>query len=309
MNSSTYTPSRLLPASIKTLGCALALLGLLNTPTFADQSDDTASTDPAVISVSQWHGVATQAQNVTNQGRPVMEIIAPGDAYSFDLMPIDATKRYMISGNFRSTNPDLPITLFFDVTFFTADKERIGSLDVGPDTSITHVKTDASKGQNVVHLQKATDWPAKAHFHALAFDAKEDYSDIPNTNTIVVKEIKETADGLTLTLHKPLTADVAASTPVRLHRYVDLPGTNRKAVPAQWTPMNFIILPNMKEGQLAPTVRWQDKKNIWPGAAYVRISIRSRINIKGDKTPADNAPKPAIQFDDIQLILLDRDLP
>ncbi|MBR2723433.1 MAG: hypothetical protein IKB77_03785 [Lentisphaeria bacterium] len=84
--------------------------------------------------------------------------------------------------------------------------------------SVTELAADAKKGDTQIRIKKRTGWFQGSDFRIVA-DAKEDNSDIPNTNLIAngVKKIVKDGEVFVVTLNKPLVKDVASGTKVRQH--------------------------------------------------------------------------------------------
>ena len=84
--------------------------------------------------------------------------------------------------------------------------------------SLTEVVADAKKGDASIRIKNRTGWYQSSDYRVVA-DAKEDFSDIPNTNLIAngVKKIEKDGDAFVVTLSSPLLKDVAAGTKVRQH--------------------------------------------------------------------------------------------
>ena len=112
------------------------------------------------------------------------------------------------------------------VYFFDAAKKLIDVMhNASPSDPVYSLAADAKKGDKSVKLNAPVSYQ---HYCGLAFNAKKDGSDIPNRNVanLVRAPRKVTAD--TLTLERPLAADYAKGTLVRLQRRKELVFRNVK---------------------------------------------------------------------------------
>ena len=118
---------------------------------------------------------------------------------------------------------------------FDKNGRQITSSHVGAiNGTLTIVAEDAPKGATVVKLKDGSKY--RKGSAVLAFDAKEDFSDLPNFNiSSSVKSIAKQGDVWEITLVSPLKKDIKAGTPVREHGqagylYVASPGVKAEPV-------------------------------------------------------------------------------
>ena len=131
---------------------------------------------------------------------------------------VDPAKTYTVQVEASAKHPDGKaswILVGFDV--FDKDGKQITSAHVGAlKGTQTTVAEDAPKGATVIKLKDASKYRKPAA--VLAFDAKEDFSDLPNYNiSPAIKNIAKQGDVWEITLSSPLKTDIKAGTAVREH--------------------------------------------------------------------------------------------
>jgi len=84
--------------------------------------------------------------------------------------------------------------------------------------SFTTLAAAVAKGAKSLSVKDASKWKKGPHYH-VAFNAKEDMSDIPNFSVAgPITKIEKTGDIYTITLKKPVRKAYPAGTMVRQHR-------------------------------------------------------------------------------------------
>ena len=148
-------------------------------------------------------------------------IVSRGSGFrSKKLFTIDPNKTYTLSMDVKRIKEDAknPSLLFgFEAADANGKVLPVYSYQYNAN-SLTEVVADAKKGDASIRIKNRTGWYQSSDFRIVA-DAKEDFSDIPNTNLIAngVKKIAKDGDAFVVTLSKPLLKDVAAGTKVREH--------------------------------------------------------------------------------------------
>lgn len=103
----------------------------------------------------------------------------------------------------------------------------------------TELAAPARKGDTVVKVKDASQWDMLTPWGVIAFNAKDDCSDLPNRDVtqIAEKKIEKKGDVWEVTLKKPVAKDYPAGTRVRQQRfgatYLYTAGPGKKA-PADW---------------------------------------------------------------------------
>ena len=131
---------------------------------------------------------------------------------------VDPEKTYTTQVEASAKHPDGKsswILVGYDV--FNKDGKQITSSHVGAlKGTLTTVAEDAPKGSTVVKLKDGSKYRKAAA--VLAFDAKEDFSDLPNFDVSpAIKDIANKGDVWEITLSSPLKKDIKAGTAVREH--------------------------------------------------------------------------------------------
>ena len=180
------------------LGCTLNALELKT-----DQWDKKArpvKNDPAALSISS---------------KVVMYSMAT------PYIPVDPAKKYRLNGRFRLAEPlpAKPGKLKFGVQTYDKDKRLISSehTTVINRTATTLVK-DAEYGQRTVTIANGKTWRIIPNFSCIAFNVRDDFSDLPNRSVVAVTGIKHLPDGTTeLELKEPMREFYASGSKVRMH--------------------------------------------------------------------------------------------
>ena len=183
--------------------------------------------------------------------------------YAPELIEIDPTKTYELSGFFKTADGTEARTLF-GLRQYTADKTHIDLLaaKVVPGT-MTELAEDAKPGDETVTVN-STGWTAE-RLHAIAFDVKADRSDLPNNDSLPITDYEVTDGKTKLILRKPVKHDHAAGTPVRQHRYID-PESMQVEADGQWRRFSLTI------GGQSPLGEPKDEQ-FWHNTRYVRVCL------------------------------------
>ena len=159
-----------------------------------------------------------QAKSVTASDNDAMAFKgAYTNLFSKEVIKVDPAKKYRISGEF-CLKGGKPVALFFG--FVPYDKNKVQIIPntvLGNNTTLTTVAEDAKKGDKVIKVKDASKWNVKSQYSYIVFNAAEDYSDLPNRNSVrtVAPNAKQAGEVWEITLKTPLKADIAAGTAVR----------------------------------------------------------------------------------------------
>lgn len=139
--------------------------------------------------------------------------------YSAKRFDVDPTKSYTISTTVKNLgNEDTMVYLGFSA--IDAKNIPIACAAVCQRVnSFTSLVNDAKKGDNFLILKDASAWNTTATTTAIALDAKEDFSDMPNNFRLYpVTKIEKLEDGTwRVETKQKLSRDLAAGTNVRQH--------------------------------------------------------------------------------------------
>jgi hypothetical protein len=209
-------------------------------------------------------------QNTTDKksGFACMENSFAARNFTFapELIEVDPAKTYKLSGFFKSRDKDKKSKAMCCIRYYNSDKKEIEPWSVLPvaDTATT-LTADAKKGEKILKIAPKEWIRHKAMLYAVAFNAKDDLSDLPNFNTSPIADVSVKETFNEITLGEPLTQDYPAGTKVRMHRYLDYMSIVNE-VPAEWTEYSISISGEAEGG--APA-----KNKFWNGTKFIKVSI------------------------------------
>ncbi len=197
-------------------------------------------------------------------------------------IPVDAAKKYILSGNFKSNGKELS-KFYFGFKTYDAKKKYIASLHAntipGTDTELTAA---AKKGDKFVLIKSKNKWRINTRTggtYGIAFNTKNDFSDLPNRE-YQYGLVKITAEGnaFKVELKKALTKDYPAGTKIREHTtsygsFVYTAASGDK-IPKEWKEYKGAIS-LAKPGQMGLNF-------FRPGTAFVKIIILANYHQKAD---------------------------
>ena len=196
--------------------------------------------------------------------------------FSKQVIKIDPAKKYRISGEF-CLKGGKPVSLFFGFIPYDKNKAQVlANTVLGNNKTLTTVAADAKKGDKVIKVKDASKWNVKSQYSYIVFNAAEDYSDLPNRNSVrtAVPNAKQAGEVWEITLKTPLKADIAAGTAVRQHfdggTYIYTAGSFKTL--GVWKTRTGTISGIAASG--APSNKF------WKGTETVRVLI---LALNGDK--------------------------
>lgn len=231
------------------------------------------------------------AQEVISLTKPAdfnvpKRIVQTEDAFSFKgtglilsakSFVLDPAKKYEISGEFCQKDGKQVMAYLGFAPFDAKNRSITANMVNVVKNTLTEVAEDAKKGDQVIKVKDASKWNTKLKYSYIAFDAKEDYSDLPNRSRIptVVPNAKQNGEVWEILLKKPLTKDVAAGTTVR--QQLDggsfiYTGGYGKLTAGKWVTRKGVISGIATFGNPA--------KKIWKGTEKVKVLI---LFTQGDK--------------------------
>ena len=215
----------------------------------------------------------TTPKRVTQDGDSILVKSPSFRLNSVKTLTLDPTKKYKISGEFRLKEGEEGGTLYIGFTPLDAEGKQITSASVNAKAkSDTVVVKAAAEGDSMICVKDASKWNMKTPHGYIAFNAKPDYSDLPNNDVAAVAPdgIRQNGDVWEITLKAPLTKAVAEGTEVRQQ----LAGSSNiyaayklnNSLNSEWTVLSGVI-----DGK--PAEFGVNKKQLWHGTASVRILI------------------------------------
>lgn len=134
---------------------------------------------------------------------------------------VDPSKKYRLSGKFRLVNPPAEKAgkLKFGIESYDKNKRSIQPENTTViNRTATTLVSAAEYGQRTVTIANGKAWRIVPNFSYIAFNVKDDFSDLPNRTTVAITAVKMQPDGkAVLELKEPLRAFYAANTKVRMH--------------------------------------------------------------------------------------------
>ena len=136
-------------------------------------------------------------------------------------IPVDPAKKYRLSGKFRLVNPPAEKAgkLKFGIQTYDKNKRPIQPEHTTViNRTATTLTAAAEYGQRSVTIANGKIWRIVPNFSYIAFNAKDDFSDLPNRTTVAITAVKIQPDGkAVLELKEPLHEFYAPGTKVRMH--------------------------------------------------------------------------------------------
>jgi hypothetical protein len=250
----------------KKLIIGLMTLGALCGSVFAGENLLTNSS--AADGAKKWTGKIKVADGGNDQA--CFEIAGQNKVTSKQLIAIDPTATYKLSGSFKSGN-DKSNQIYFGLALYDKNKRFIDATSVTPVAdSTTVLVAPANKGDKVIKIKSVKNWESvlKKKRLLIAFDIDDSgaYSDLPNRKrSNSVTKLEEKNGIWEATLKTPLNFSFPANTKVRAHLKCGhlMYATVLKKHLDKWTVLSRTIAPAKKSGSQSATM--------WHGTSFVKI--------------------------------------
>jgi hypothetical protein len=134
---------------------------------------------------------------------------------------VDPKKKYCLSGKFKLQTPipSKPGKLKFGIQTFDKYKRPILSEQTTTiNNSTSTLLAAAEYGQRSVKIANNKKWILVPNFSYIAFNAKDDYSDVPNRSVVAIAAIEKKGNFTEIVLKEPLREFFPAKSQVRLHQ-------------------------------------------------------------------------------------------
>lgn len=180
-----------------------------------------------------------------------------------DYMPLDNTQSYFLKVDVSGVSGYVDIM----IDQYSSSQRRIAPHQVNAVANTqTELVADAVKGEKSFLVKDASMWNPSKQGKLVAFNAKEDFSDLPNSALeYYITSVKQENGSWRVTLNRPLSKTYAAKTGIRLH-----------------ADCNYLIirlqLPLAKPytGRINAAPKFGAKySTLWPGTGFFRIMVRS----------------------------------
>lgn len=200
----------------------------------------------------------------------ILVVKGAASLYSAETLKLDPTKKYKLSGEFRLRS-GTPVQVRLGYLPLGQKNRGIYPLyvNVVPDTE-TEIAASARRGGKTITVKDASKWKNTNASCFIAFNAKDDYSDLPNHSVIKIEKngIRQNGEVWEITLAQPLKLNMAEGTKVRQH--IDgatcIWNTGVATLNDRWTVRSGLLSGILKTGVSA--------NQLWPGTRAVRVHIR-----------------------------------
>ena len=191
--------------------------------------------------------------------------------YSKATLKLDPAKKYKLSGEFRLEEGAASGLIYFGYVPYDKKGKMIPPSAVNVTLkSDTVVAKAAKKGDKMIVVKDASKWNMKTPYGVVAFNTREDRSDLPNSDVAGVAKngINRNGDVWEITLNKPLTKDIAEGTNVRQQVSGGTFIYNVKTARAnsEWTARSGIL-----SGEVTPYGLYANK--LWRGTEKVKVLL------------------------------------
>lgn len=192
-------------------------------------------------------------------------------------IPVEAGKKYTLAGTFKSLG-EAPSKIYYGFICYDKKKRQVAhyhsNVILG---SATTLAQECKKGDKAIIIKANKKWKKN---HAIAFNVKDDFSDLPNRDLIYkITKVTPKDGDMELQLSAPARKAYPAETKVRMHSpsygtyiYTTLVGPK---IPKTWKTFSKSAT-LAKPGQMG----W---KFLRPGTAFVKIVILPNYAKKKDE--------------------------
>ena len=250
-----------------------ALLVAVSIVPFVMNAQNLVKNGDAEASLENWDKSQVKVvSEKTHSGKNCFKTLCP-DIQSSELIPVDTSKKYKLSGWFKSPD-DKSCDLFFGLIPFDADKNQIQDKYVnavgGSDTELAEA---CKEGDSVITVKDASKWVVSDKFNYVSFDTDNSgaYKDIPNSKlTSSIVKTEQNGNVWKVTLEKPCGHAYPANTPIRLQRsgstYMYLVISRNLSSP-EWKEYSAEVKGEAKTGTPA--------KQFWTKTKYAKVVVRA----------------------------------
>lgn len=205
----------------------------------------------------------------------------PGVYFGKTWVEIVPDGAYRLSGEFRATEGPAP-AIMLGAVLYDEKKQLIAHPFVAdiPGT-LTELAEPAAAGDREVKIKDASKWKKSfAHYVKIAFNAKADFSDLPNRDISPFYIDKVVKDGncWRVKLRGPLAKAYPAGTPVRQHQeggFLNFVLNMETGLTDEWRKFSGVIRGFSEHG--APMNKF------WKGTRFARIAL----SVRKTKTPVE----------------------
>jgi len=188
---------------------------------------------------------------------------------SRDFYPVSPEQRFRLSGQFRAAT-DKTGKFFFGFVPYDAEKQRIELHHVNAlYQTETELAAPCAANDRVLTVKNAMNWKADP-FCFIAFDAKDDFSDLPNRklSSQGIEKVEKVDDGWKVTLKKPCGLEYPAGAKIRLQgkgsQFI-CSGAFSRDPGKEWSSCANMVSGLSKKGE--------SRTQFWAGTRFVKVAI------------------------------------
>lgn len=205
-----------------------------------------------------------------SQKKDILEVKGAASLYSAETLKLDPAKKYKLSGEFRLQS-GAPVQVRLGYIPLGQRNRGIYPLYVNavPNTE-TEITVPVQRGNKSITVKDASKWKNSNALCYVAFNVKDDYSDLPNYSVIPIEKngIRQSGDVWEITLKQPMKTNNQEGTKVRQH--IDgstcIWNTGIATLNDRWAVRTGLLSGMVKNGV--------SSNKLWPGTRAVRVHIR-----------------------------------
>lgn len=233
--------------------------------TYAQSVDLVDSNDP-----SKWEGLVVVNSEVKHSKENSFELYGkyPTELITKDMIAVDMDKAYTLSAWLRTLDSALPACGNIGLRMYDKDKReiKIANVDAFANTE-SRLVGDVVQGAKEFLIEKNPLY-LEIKTVSIAFNAKDDYSDLPNFDISPrVSKVVDLGENYKVILSSPMPKSYKAGTKIRLHRPWGAPlyWIRMGWYPPEWTHVTNTMKSEAVYG--APIDKF------WHGTKYVRVFV------------------------------------
>lgn len=155
----------------------------------------------------------TKHANVSQQDQ-IFTVRKNASLFANQKLTLDPAKKYRLSGEFRCIQGKSPNVYLGYAPRDAKNRQIRPACVLSQKDSLTELAADAEAGGKVLKIKDASKWDTVFPYINVAFNAKEDFSDLPNFEVFPIKKnsIKKAGDVWEITLETALRKAYPAGT-------------------------------------------------------------------------------------------------
>lgn len=215
---------------------------------------------------------ATKHANVSQQDQ-VFTVKQSASLFANQRLTLDPAKKYRLSGEFRCIQGKSPL-IYLGYAPFDAKNRRIRPANVlTQKNSITELAEDVKAGDKVLKIKDASKWDLIYAHNNIAFNAQEDFSDLPNFDVIGIEKggITKVGDVWEVKLKTASRKAYPAGTKVRQQKdggtYIYNASVG-SPVKQEWVTRSGLI-----SGEILKEMNGGNNQRLWPGTKSVQVMV------------------------------------